>query len=124
MKMILKVQRPLASSEPDAPYLVYAMGRRFTTHVPPAEIPASVKTAMGADAKGYFMARLEVLGIGETAPAQSKVHRKRRYRSRHLVDKAQLRLGALHLARARPLQRLCLVLSRRLQSRALRAAQT
>jgi len=43
------------------------------------------------------------------------VYRKlRNYRGGRLVGEALLRLGALHLARARPLQSLCLVLGGRL----------
>ena len=44
----------------------------------------------------------------------------RRHRIGHLVFEARLWSGALHLARARPLQSLRLVLGRRLQPRPLR----
>ena len=45
----------------------------------------------------------------------------RRDRGRHLLPQAGLRLGPLHLARARPLQGLCLVLGGGLQPRCLRS---
>src|SRR4051794_1504656 len=44
-----------------------------------------------------------------------------RDRGRHLLPQAGLRLGPLHLARARPLQGLCLVLGGGLQPRCLRS---
>ena len=47
----------------------------------------------------------------------------RRHRGRHLLPEARLRPGPLHLARARPLQDLRLVLGGGLQSRPLRAPQ-
>jgi IS5 family transposase len=48
----------------------------------------------------------------------------RRHRGRQLVPQACLRLGALHLARAQPLQGLRLVLGRRLQPRPARPSPT
>ena len=47
----------------------------------------------------------------------------RRHRGRHLVPEARLRPGPLHLARARSLQGLRLVLGRGLQPRPLRPPQ-
>lgn len=57
--IILKVQKPLSSNMPDAPYLVYAAGKRFMTHVPRADIPDAVIAALGDDPKGYFKATLK-----------------------------------------------------------------
>jgi hypothetical protein len=57
--MLLKVQRPLESNEPNPPFLVYAQGRRFMTHVRTSEMPADVIAALGADLKGYFEAERE-----------------------------------------------------------------
>lgn len=54
--MIVKVQRPLATNDPSAPWLIYDEARSFYQMVPEAEVPASVKEAMGDDAKGYFNA--------------------------------------------------------------------
>src|SRR5271157_5382789 len=59
----------------------------------------------------------EQLGLSQAAQLPS------RHRIRHLVFEARLRSGALHLARARPLQSIHLVVSRRLQPRPLRPAQ-
>jgi hypothetical protein len=59
--MIVKVQRPLESSpdlQGDPPFLVYAEGRQFQTHVPRSEMQPEVIAAMGEDAKAYFEARL------------------------------------------------------------------
>src|SRR4051812_33364067 len=47
-----------------------------------------------------------------------------RDRGRHLLPQAGLRLGPLHLARARPLQGLCLVLGGGLKTRFLRSSAT
>ena len=57
--MLLKVQRPLSSNMPDAPFLLYAQGRRFMTYIPTSKMPADVIAALGGDAKGYFEAHLE-----------------------------------------------------------------
>jgi hypothetical protein len=59
--MIVKVQRPLESSpdlQGDPPFLVYAEGRQFQTHVPRSKMPADVLAAIKDDAKAYFEARL------------------------------------------------------------------
>jgi hypothetical protein len=60
--MIVKVQRPLASSRDvlqDAPFFVYVEGRRFQAHVPRSKIPDTAIAAMGEDAKAYFEATLQ-----------------------------------------------------------------
>lgn len=57
--IILKLQRPLAGNAPEAPYLVYATGKRFMTMVPREKIPDAAIAALGDDPKGYFKATLE-----------------------------------------------------------------
>ncbi len=56
----------------------------------------------------------EPLGVSEAAKLPG------RHRGQHILPEAGLRPGAQHMARAPPLHGLCLVISRRLQSRALR----
>lgn len=55
MTEIVKVQRPIMTSDPDAPWLIYDAERLHVTEVPSAVIPAYVKTAMGDDFKAYFV---------------------------------------------------------------------
>jgi hypothetical protein len=60
--MILKVQRPLEASpdfQGDAPFFVYAEGRRFQTLVPRSKIPPVVLAAMRGAPKAYFDAQLQ-----------------------------------------------------------------
>lgn len=54
---VVKVQRPVSRSD-DAPdvWCVYAEGRTNLQLIPAESVPASVKTALGADFKGYFNA--------------------------------------------------------------------
>ena len=52
--MIVKVQRPLASSESNPPWLIYNQTRTFRQFVPPNSIPAHVHKAMYERVKGYF----------------------------------------------------------------------
>jgi hypothetical protein len=51
---IIKVQKPIKSSDRDAPWLIYARGRSNMTQVPDRAIPASVKKAMGKEFRAYF----------------------------------------------------------------------
>jgi len=55
--MIVKVQRPLSSNDPNAPCLVYDEGRRHQGFI--ELTPEEVVTLMGDAAKGYFEARVE-----------------------------------------------------------------
>jgi hypothetical protein len=53
---IVKVQRPIRSSEPGDPWLVYAKGRQRVQVIPETKVPRRVKRALGDDLKGYFNA--------------------------------------------------------------------
>lgn len=55
MTEIVKVQRPIMTTAPAAPWLIYDAGRKHVTEVPDMAIPANVKDAMGDDFKGYFI---------------------------------------------------------------------
>jgi hypothetical protein len=54
---IVKVQRPLMSSDADLPWLVYDAARTGQYLVPDAMIPDEVKKAMGADNRAFFEAK-------------------------------------------------------------------
>lgn len=56
MTEIVKVQRPLSSNAPGAPWLVYDKARTFVERKPEAAIPDAISTEMGDDPKGYFEA--------------------------------------------------------------------
>ena len=75
---------------------------------------------LGQSIGAHFILRLTDAPLGLSQAAQLP----RRHRGRHLLAETRLRLGALHLAWARPLQDLCLVLCGGLQSRALHPPQT
>ncbi len=55
MTEIVKVQRPILTTDPNAPWLIYDEARKHVTEVPEAVIPAYVKKAMGDDFKAYFV---------------------------------------------------------------------
>jgi hypothetical protein len=51
---IVKVQRPLSSSHPSTPWLIYDKGYKHVEHNPEMLVSADVKAAIGKAAKGYF----------------------------------------------------------------------
>ena len=53
---IVKVQRPIATNDPNIPWLVYAKGHKKTQQVRQAYITEQTKKAMGKDLKAYFNA--------------------------------------------------------------------
>jgi hypothetical protein len=52
--VIVKLQKPLASSERDPPWLVYNQSRSFRLFVPGASLPAHVHKAMADRDRGFF----------------------------------------------------------------------
>lgn len=56
MSEIVKVQRPIFSSDPNAPWLIYAEGARLLRQVPDKDIPEDIKRQMGDSYKGFFKA--------------------------------------------------------------------
>ena len=55
MTEIVKVQRPVMSTEEHPPWLMYDEGRKHVTEVDPRMVPQYVKDAMGDDFKAYFV---------------------------------------------------------------------
>jgi hypothetical protein len=51
---IIKVQRPLSSSHPSTPWLIYDKDYKHIERKPDKLIGVDVKAAIGTDAKGYF----------------------------------------------------------------------
>ncbi len=65
MTEVVKVQRPIMTSSPETPWLIYDKDRKHVTEVPDMIIPAHVKEAMGQDFKAYFIgAWSSVVGWG------------------------------------------------------------
>lgn len=54
---IVKVQRPVYSSDPNMPWLVYDQLRSREVQIKDKDIPTHVKKAMGNDLKAFFKAR-------------------------------------------------------------------
>jgi hypothetical protein len=63
--MIVKLQRPLASSESDPPWLVYNQARSFRQFLSKNSLPAHVQKAMKDRDKGYF--EITTLPTGKVA---------------------------------------------------------
>ena len=53
---IVKVQRPIATNDPNVPWLIYAKGHKKTQQVRQAYITEQVKKDMKGDFKAYFNA--------------------------------------------------------------------
>lgn len=70
--MILKVQVPLASSDPIAPALVYAEGRKHMRTIALHELPKEVLAAAVVTGKAFFYAQLVAgrVRFHKQAPAQ------------------------------------------------------
>jgi hypothetical protein len=75
--MIVKVQIPLASTDPDPPALIYPESDAWREYMPMKKLPAPVKRACEAgDGKAYFYAHIarpdkgNMLDFGVQAPAQ------------------------------------------------------
>ncbi len=65
MTEIVKVQRPVFTTDPMSPWLMYDREKKHMVEVPGAVIPAHVKEAMGDDPKAYFVgAWSSVVGWG------------------------------------------------------------
>ena len=61
--MIVKLQRPLASTERDPPWLVYNQSRSFRQFIPANSLPAHVHKAMTERDRGFF----EITTVSGTA---------------------------------------------------------
>jgi hypothetical protein len=71
--MIIKLQRPLATSGGEPPlWLAYPRGRQPKWFIAEADLPGHVLPAVGRDLKGYFEAtpRGETLAIGRRVADQ------------------------------------------------------
>ena len=55
MTEIVKVQRPIMTNDPSAPWLIYDAARKHVTEVPEMAIPQHIRAAMGDDYKAYFV---------------------------------------------------------------------
>ena len=51
---IVKVQRPISTNDPRAPWLIYDKDRKHVEQKPSAAIRKDIRKAMGSDFKGYF----------------------------------------------------------------------
>lgn len=54
MKDVVKVQRPVRTNDPQAPWMIYDASRKRQSQTPDASIPKHVKDAMGGDYKAFF----------------------------------------------------------------------
>ena len=57
---IVKVQRPIITSEPDIIWLIYGEGRSNVRHIRQAEVPPSLRDAMGVSLKAFFLANWNI----------------------------------------------------------------
>lgn len=55
MTETVKVQRPISTNDPAAPWLIYDRARKHAVSVPAKVIPAHVVKAMGDDYKAFFV---------------------------------------------------------------------
>ena len=60
-KEIIKVQCPIMTNDPDAPWLVYAKHHRNQEAISANEVPERVKEAMRGDYKAYFEGKYDRL---------------------------------------------------------------
>lgn len=72
MSVIVKVQRPLASTEADAPWMIYDKGRERVYMTNGSNVPAFFRALMGDDYKAFFYATLtaDEYQITSRAPEQ------------------------------------------------------
>ena len=62
---IVKVQRPITSTEAGAPWLIYDKARKRVEQKPSATIGNDVRKAMGADYKAFFQGTWSAKGVWE-----------------------------------------------------------
>jgi len=70
---IVKVQRPIATNDPDDPWLIYDKARKHQIQVPARLIPRWARIKMGDDHKAFFRAEWSNMagwGLLERAPWQ------------------------------------------------------
>lgn len=53
-RFIVKIQTPLASSEEDAPFLVYDETKEFHDFIDDSNLKRKIKIALSGESKGYF----------------------------------------------------------------------
>jgi hypothetical protein len=72
MSEVVEVQRPLSTNDLGNPWLINDKDRKHMEHKPESTVPEAVKTAMGDDLKGYYLAIWSGGGwkIGERAKGQ------------------------------------------------------
>jgi hypothetical protein len=58
-EQLVKVQRPLSTNDPEAPWLLYGKGRANTAMIPQRLVPDAIKQAMNGQAKAFFWGSLE-----------------------------------------------------------------
>ena len=71
---IVKVQRPMMTTDPTTPWLIYDKARKHQVTIPDAVIPKHVKDAMGDDFKAYFKGAWSSIvgwGLSERVKAQN-----------------------------------------------------
>lgn len=54
MTDIIKVQRPLSTTDPTIPWLIYDKSRHRQQQIPQSVVPPRAVKDMGSDLKGYF----------------------------------------------------------------------
>lgn len=64
---IAKIQRPLATNDPDSPWLLYTEDSSVMIFVPDREVPEEVRKIVGQRPKAYFEIqvredKIEILG--------------------------------------------------------------
>jgi hypothetical protein len=73
MTEIVKVQRPVVSSDSHSPWLIYDKSRKHVESKPDLVIPKHVRDAMKNDFKAYFRGAWSSIvgwGLGERVPDQ------------------------------------------------------
>ena len=57
--IVFKIQRPLMSTDPNTPWLVYDKKKNYILHIPESEVSHELKAMMGKHHKIYVKAHLE-----------------------------------------------------------------
>jgi len=54
MRVVLKVQRPIVTNDPDAPWMLYDGAHKNTAFVKQADVPEQLRSAMGTGHKLFI----------------------------------------------------------------------
>lgn len=68
----VKIQRPLARNDDDAPWLVYNRSREHMDQIPQRLVPQRVRAEMRRETKGYFSAEWHADRLGDRQSSQER----------------------------------------------------